>query len=227
MAFRKPHKAPAGSKQKEYLTDENFEFAQMYLARTRRMLFLRGPILPAPFRIDSFGPSMICDDIIAMNMEDPKKPIYLMIDSAGGWINSGMVLYDHIRMSKAPIITIGSVCASMAATIFAAGKERLLLPHAHVVLHLPEAAFEKETLDTKDMEIRTKQLNALKTMIVRCLQTCGAHAGLVGKTEQQVHKKILKDIDREFNLTAQETIDYGLADRVATTEDLFGGQNNG
>jgi len=223
MTFRVPRKTPEGTKQKDFLSDETFEFAQAYLTRKRRMLFLRGPIYPAPYpRADPFGPTMVCDDILAMNMEDSEKPIYLMIDSSGGLVNTGMNVYDYIRMSKAPIITVGHNISSMAVSIFVAGKKRLLLPHAQITLHLPESSFKEESLDSKDMGIRARQLNDIKDMIVDCYIDCGATAGLKGKTKKQIHKKILEDIDREFNLTAQEAIDYGLADRMVTQKELFG-----
>lgn len=223
MTFRVPSNIPKDT-EKVFLGDDQYEFAQAYLTRTRRMLFLRGPIYPAPYpRSDPFGPSMVCDDILAMNMEDSKKPIYLIIDSGGGLVNTGMNVYDYIRMSKAPIITVGHNISSMAVSIFVAGSKRFLLPHAQITLHLPETAFKEEILDTKDMEIRAKQLNDIKDMIVGCYIECGVHAGIKGKRKKQIHEQILKDIDREFNLTAQEAIDYGLADRIITQKELFGG----
>ncbi|HEC64447.1 MAG TPA: ATP-dependent Clp protease proteolytic subunit [bacterium] len=224
MTWRKAQKVSDGKTNKEYLSDEAFEYAQTYLARERRMLFLRGPIYPAPFpRNDPYGPSLICDDLLAMNLEDSEKPIYLMIDSGGGLVSTGMNVYDYILMSKAPIVTIGHNIASMAVSIFIAGKKRLLLPHAQITLHLPEAAFKEESLDSKDMGIRAKQLDAIKDMIVGCYIDCGAHAGLKDKKRKQIHTQILKDIDREFNLTAQEAIDYGLADHIVTADELYGG----
>ena len=129
---------------KEHVAEENFEYAQSFLARKRRMLFLRGVIKGihgdpvSPGRSDQFSPMAIGDDILAMNVDDPKKPIHLVIDSPGGEIGTGLALYDILKMSAAPIVTIGASCASMATFILAAGNTRLALPHARFMLHLPE-----------------------------------------------------------------------------------------
>ncbi|KKL24767.1 hypothetical protein LCGC14_2412060, partial [marine sediment metagenome] len=157
--FRKPHEG----EQKGHLHDDQFEFSQAFLARERRMLFLRGPIFGANFgptsRVDSFSPSIVGDDILAMNVDDPKAPIYLYIDSPGGDVGAGMVLYDIIRMSRAPIVTVAPNCASMATVLMAAGAERVMYPHSRVMLHLPKGAFEG---DAETFEIRSKELQRVK-----------------------------------------------------------------
>lgn len=110
--FRKAHQGA----ESEHLHDNQFEFSQVFLARERRMLFLRGPLFGTNFgpmsRVDSFSPTMIGDDILSMNIDDPKAPIYLTIDSPGGDVGAGMILYDLIRMSRAPIVTVAQNCAS-------------------------------------------------------------------------------------------------------------------
>lgn len=219
--FRKPQQPPDGTKAKDVLHDDNYEFAQAYLARTRRMLFLRGPIQLRP---DHFGPTSIGDDIIAMNVDDPSKPIYLYISSPGGIIDTGFELFDLMRMSRAPVITIGAYAASMATVVLNAGSERLLMSNARVMLHLPSQFFKEAALDTKEMDIYSKQLERLKDRIVDCYIARGVTAGLKGgqATEPKIRRKILKDIDRELWLTADEAIDYGLADRLVETDDLLG-----
>ena len=224
MPFGNPRRTPEGTTIKDFLSDDVYEFAQTYLTRKRRILILRGPMYPSPYpRPDPFAPAMVCDDILALNEEDSTKPITIIIDSGGGHVNLGMDVYDYIMLSKAPVITIGHTIASMGVSVFIAGTKRLLLPNAQVILHLPETAFKEESLDSKDMLIRAKQLDDTKDSIVNCYIDRGATAGLKGKTRKQIHKKILEDIDRVFVLTAQEAIDYGLADRIVTQEDLFGG----
>ena len=219
--FRKAQQPPDGIKAKDVLADDNYEFSQAYLARTRRMLFLRGPIQLRP---DHFGPTSIGDDIMAMNVEDPVKPIYLYISSPGGIIDTGFELFDIIQMSRAPVITIGAFAASMATVVFNAGTERLLTPNARVMLHLPSQFFKEAALDTKEMDIYSKQLERLKDRIVDCYIERGVTAGLSGKqvTEAKIRRKIIKDIDREMWLDANEAIAYGLADRCVTAEDLLG-----
>lgn len=220
MAFRLPYLAPEGDLRK-YLYEDQFEYSQSYLGRTKRMLFLRGPLIGLPHRNDSMCPTMVSDDIVAYNAQDSNEPIYLVIESPGGDVSAGMILYDHIRMSKAPVITIGHNCASMAVTILAAGKERVILPHARVMLHLPSGTFEG---DSETIKIRSKVLDEIKNELVEAYLECGVHAGVTapGATKSKIKKQILKDIDREFWLTAQEAVNYGLADRIATPDDIFG-----
>ncbi len=223
--FRKPYK---GSHE-EHLLDSQFEYSQAFMARERRMLFLRGPIFGvnpgAMSRVDSFGPTMVGDDILAMNVDDPKAPIYLYIDSPGGDVGAGMVLYDIIRMSRAPVVTVAQNCASMATVLMAAGAERVMYPHSRVMLHLPKGAFEG---DAETFEIRSKELQRVKEELVDCYIDCGVTAGLTGQGKRgpartRVKNQIIKDINRsEYWMTAKECVAYGLVDRVATTADILG-----
>jgi len=208
--------------------EEQLEGAQTYLGRERRMLALRGPIMSAPDRWDEFSASFIMDDIVAMNVEDNKKPITLIIDSPGGDLDTGMMLYDLIKLSRAPIITIGLDCASMATVLLGAGNQRLVFPHARLMLHLP-VMMMKGGMDPKVFEIRQKEMERMKHEMVDSYIECGVNGGLDkggtdidGVTWPSVSKKILNDIDRELWLPAQGGIDYGLVDRIATPEDLFG-----
>lgn len=221
MTFRVPFLAPEGDARK-YLSDEQFEYAQGYLARTQRMLFLRGPIMGMPHRSDSACPTMVADDIIALNAEDSKKPIYLVIESPGGDVSAGMILYDHIRMSKAPITTIGHNIASLAVNIFSAGKVRVILPHARAMIHLPAGSI---TGTSDEIDVRNDLIKQIKAEMVDTYIECGAHAGLKGKkgmTKAKIRKQIMKDLEKpELWMTAKEVVAYGLADRVATTKDIF------
>jgi ATP-dependent Clp protease protease subunit len=222
--FRKPHKGDA----EQHLQDNQFEFSQAYLTRTKRMLFLRGPIFGVEGgmgRLDSFGPTMVGDDILSLNEEDPKAPIRLIIDSPGGDVGSGMVLYDIIRMSKAPVITIAQNCASMATVLMAAGSERMMFPHSRVMLHLPQGAFKG---DSDTIEIRSKELSRVKNELIECYIDCGVTAGLPASkngrppAKSKVKAQIIKDINRsEYWMTAKECVKYGLVDRVATSADIF------
>ncbi len=223
--FRKAH----GGDERAHLHDDQFEFSPAFLARERRMLFLRGPIFGANFgpasRIDSFSPTMIGDDILSMNVEDPKAPIHLVIDSPGGDVAAGMVLYDIIRMSKAPIITIATNCASMATVLMAAGRERVMFPHSRAMLHLPKGAFEG---DAETFQVRSKELQRVKDELVECYVECGVTANLVSKsgrrpTKAKVRKQIVDDINRsEYWMTADECVAYGIVDRVAAWADIMG-----
>lgn len=218
--FRKP----AEGNQFEHLTDGQFELSAGYLTRERRMLFLRGPLFgiltpPMP-RGDQFGPTVVGDDIIALNVENPKKPIYLWIDSGGGDVNAGLILYDIIRASKAPIITVAQSCMSLATVLMAAGSQRVMFPHSRAMLHLPSGAFEG---DSDAMEIRSKELSRVRDDLIDCYTECGVTAGLDKPTRARVRKQIVSDINRaEYWMDAKECIKYGLVDRIATIKDMLG-----
>ena len=215
--FRKPLEGNP----KEHVAEENFEYAQSFLARERRMLFLRGTIQGIGSRSDQFSPMAIGDDILAMNVDDPTKPIYLVIDSPGGEIGTGLALYDILRLSVAPIITIGASCASMATFLLAAGSLRLALPHARFMLHLPEGIMGG---DPKEMKIHSAEFNRIRDDLVQSYISCGVTAGLKSKSPEAIGRKILKDIDRIFYLDAEGAVNYGLVDRVVEPKDLFGNE---
>lgn len=213
--FRKPQ---IGDKNGAYSIDQ-YEYATSYLTREKRFLFLRGVIAPATIRSDSFSPTSVADDILAMNVENSEAPITLFIDSPGGDVSTGFALYDVVKMSKAPIKTIALNAISMGTVILTAGVERLALPHARIMLHLPSGEIEG---DVQQIKIRSELFQDLKEEIIDCYVERGVTAGLVGKTDKEIKKQLLKDVDREKWFTAEAALKYGLIDRVATVEDILG-----
>ena len=140
-------------------------------------------------------------------------------------MGAGLVLYDIIRMSQAPIITVAQNCASMATVLMAAGTTRLMLPHSRAMLHLPRG---EAIGDVDDVAIRSRELGRVKDMLVSCYTECGVTAGLTPSktgrppTRLRVSKQIIKDINRsEFWMSANECVEYGLVDRIATSTDIF------
>lgn len=204
---------------KEALHDDQFEYSQPYLSRERRMLFLRGVIAASPVRNDSNGPSWIGDDIMALNHEDQTKPIYVMIDSPGGDVTTGLTLYDIMKYSRAPIYTICAAGASMATIVMQAATERLCLPHSRFMLHLPSGGFSG---DADEIKTRSELLTSLKDELIDIYIDHGVTAGLVGKTSKEIRKKILIDINKEKWLTTEQALTYGLVDRIATQDEMMG-----
>ncbi len=205
------------------IRDDKYEYSFNYLTRKRRIIYLRGLITSYPGgyagRNDPHSPTVISDDIFALNIQDPTEPIILFVDSPGGEVSTGMALYDIIKMSKAPIITIGVNCASLATIILSAGDKKLMMPHGKIMMHLPSTVIQG---DSDEVEIKTKELLKVKEDLVTCYIEAGVTAGLTDATPSKIKKQILKDINREFWLTAQEAVEYGLVDGIATQEDLFG-----
>lgn len=205
-----------------YPREDQFEYSQAYLTRNRRMLFLRGPILDAPTRNDSSGPTWIGDDLLALTLDDPSKPIYIFVSSGGGDIASGLMLFDKIRLCPANVITITENAASMGTIIASAGDKRLCMPHSRFMLHLPSAAFQGSEAE---IDIQSKLLTNLKNDLIDCYIDRGVTAGLKGGKENdrnEIRKKILKDIAVMKWMNAEDAIAYGLVDEIITTTELFG-----
>lgn len=212
------------------ITDElksnQYEYSSDLLTRRGRMLFLRGLIIgypPSPTnegRDDAFSSVNIADDIMSLSIENPEKPIFLFIDSIGGEATNGFMLYDVIRMSKAPIYTIGINASSMATTILVSGNKRYVTPHSKTMIHLPSTMFQG---DSSEMEIRNKEIAKVKEELVNIYIEHGATAGLKnGATHKQIKNKLMKDINKEKWFSAQEAVDYGLVDEIITPEILYG-----
>ncbi|MDR7574199.1 MAG: ATP-dependent Clp protease proteolytic subunit [Armatimonadota bacterium] len=198
------------------LSEDRFETATTYLGRERRMLFLRGPIMGVPARWDSFSATAVHDAVMAFNLEDSRSEIYLLIDSEGGSVWAGFALYDCLRASRAPVVTVGQNIASMATVVFAAGRRRLLTPNARVMLHLPWGTVSG---DARDAEIRTGELKKIRDMILDAYQAAGV---------KRSRRQILRDIDREFWMGAEEAVRYGLADGIISADELmFGPRQQG
>ena len=211
----------------EILRVDQLEYSTLILARRFRMISLRGIVngWPIPVgsgmeigRKDEHSPVRIVDDILAMNLIDPKTPITLFIDSPGGSVDTGMIVYDAIKLSAAPVRTIGVSCASMATLLLAAGSERLAFPHSRFMLHLPHGSFQG---DPKDARLHSKELDRVNEMLTDCYLECGVTAGLVGGTSRQIRQKLNRDINRDYWMDSDEAARYGLIDRVITQKELF------
>ena len=201
-----------GEKERDYY-ESSFE----YLSRVKRITAMRGPIVAD--RSDYCSPHAVMDDIYALNMEST-EPIIVTIDSSGGEINTGMVMYDFMGMSKAPLILVAHNCASMATLLLARGNERLVFPHSRFILHTPQAElFGSIEVLEKNVEI----MQDMRDRLVKCYIDCGVTAGL-GKDapKEDIKKKLLSDIqNKEHYLNAEEAIEYGLVDRLIEPKDLW------
>lgn len=180
-----------------------------YLA-SNRVLFLYGPVFGFPHRSDNFNTTHLADSIMILSKLDKTSPIWLIIDSEGGSVRDGLLLYDAIKSAACPVYTVGRSCYSLAAIILSAGEtgHRYVFPHSQTMLHLPIGAIEG---DSSMVEVRAGEMKKLKNLLIDLLVENGVHRS---------KKQILKDIDRECWLDAQETIDYGLADRILSKGEM-------
>ena len=133
-------------------------------------------------------------------------PIKLFITSPGGDLDTTFLFYDVMKRIKSPVITIGDYCASAAAILLAAGSKRYLSPHAKVMLHLPAGQMGG---DARDWDIQHKQMEKYRKAVVDILRECGV---------KKSHDEILTDIDRDYWMSAEEAIEYGLADEILSKE---------
>lgn len=135
---------------------------------------------------------------------DPKKEITLYINSPGGEVTSGLALYDVLRAIKCPVRTVCvGLAASMAALLFAVGHQRDMLPHARVMIHDP--------LISGGVGGSALQLDNLARDIMRVRQTT---ASIIAEHSGRTVEEVLAKTASDSFFSAQEAVDWGLADRI-------------
>ena len=150
----------------------------------------------------------IANQIIAimlyLDSEDSGKDIYLYINSPGGSVTAGMAIYDTMQHIKSDVVTICvGLAASMGSFLLAAGKKgkRMALPHSRIMIHQPSGGARGQATD---IEIEAREILRIRHQLNQI------YADNTGKTIE----KIEKDMDRDFFMSAQEALEYGLIDRV-------------
>lgn len=145
--------------------------------------------------------------MLYLDSDDNTKPIYLYINSPGGSVTAGMAIYDTMQHIKSEVVTICvGLAASMGAFLLTAGAKgkRLALPHARIMIHQPLGGTGRRQATDIDIEAR---------QILRVRQELNEMMALhTGKTVEQIEK----DTDRDYFMSAEEAVAYGLIDRVIT-----------
>ena len=165
-----------------------------------RIIFLGQPIA------DQIA-NLIVAQLLHLESEDPEKDISIYINSPGGSIYAGMAIYDTMQFIKPDVQTICcGVAMSMGSLLLTAGApgKRLALPNSRILIHQPSAGFEGQS---SDIEIHMNEI--LKTR-ARIDELYALHTGL---TIEQVHD----DMERDRFFTAEQSVEYGLIDRVVTS----------
>lgn len=148
--------------------------------------------------------NVVIAELLFLKMEDPKKDIHLYINSPGGYISAGLAIYDTMQFVGCNINTycIGQA-ASMAALLLAAGTKgkRYALPNSRVMIHQPSGGI---TGTSADIALQAKEIIYLKTRLAEIMAHC------CGKTID----KIKDDSERDFYMSAEEALKYGLVDEV-------------
>jgi ATP-dependent Clp protease protease subunit len=146
--------------------------------------------------------------LLLLDADKPGEEIKFYINSPGGVVTSGMVIYDTMRMIKSPVSTICmGLAASMGSILLSGGKKgnRSIYPSGEVMIHQPSLGGYIRGVST-DLEIQARQTKRVKDMGARILaENCG-------KTVEQ----ILRDFDRDYWMDAKEAIEYGIVDKIIT-----------
>jgi ATP-dependent Clp protease protease subunit len=145
--------------------------------------------------------------LLFLEADDPERPVELYINSPGGEVSSGLAIYDLIRMIKCPVTTISSGLTASIATIILVGGEkgkRLAFPNSRILIHQPLGGIRGQATD---VEIHAREILKIKDKINRILAE---------QTGQPV-KKIEKDTNRDFWMSADEAKEYGIVDSLLAT----------
>ncbi len=143
--------------------------------------------------------------MLYLDSEDPTKPIYLYINSPGGSVTAGMAIYDTMQYIKAEVVTICvGLAASMGAFLLASGSpgKRLALPHGRIMIHQPMGGTGRR--QATDIDIEAKEILRIRQQLNEIM------ANRTGQTIERIEK----DTDRDYFLSAEEAVAYGLIDKV-------------
>ncbi len=166
-----------------------------------RIIFLGTPV-------DDMVANLIVAQLLLLDSENPEKDIMLYINSPGGSVTAGFAIFDTMQHIRADVSTIClGQAASMGAFLLAAGAKgkRMALPHSRVLIHQPLGGAQGQATD---IEIQAAEIIRIKKSLNEIL----------AKNTGQSIKKIEKDTDRDYIMTPEEALEYGMIDKVVTVE---------
>lgn len=164
-----------------------------------RIIFLGTPI-------DDMIANLIVAQLLLLDSENPEKDIMLYINSPGGSVTAGLAIFDTMQHIRADVNTIClGQAASMGAFLLAAGTpgKRMALPHSRILIHQPLGGAQGQATD---IQIQAAEIGRMKRTLNELL---AKHTG-------QSFKKIEKDTDRDYIMTPEEALEYGMVDKVIT-----------
>jgi ATP-dependent Clp protease protease subunit len=163
----------------------------------QRKIFLWG-------QIDDTSAQYVVERLLYLELREPGKEIQLIINSPGGYVTSGFSIYDTMKSISSPVSTVCSgMAASMASILLSAGEKgkRFVLKHGRVMIHQPSGGSGG---NASDIEIQAAELMKTKELGARLLaENCG-----------QTTEKIMKDFNRDYFMSAEESVTYGIADGI-------------
>ena len=165
---------------------------------------LKDRIIMLGVPIDDHVANVIIAQLLYLESEDPKKDIYLYINSPGGFATSGLAIYDTMQFIKCDVSTIciGQASSAAALLLIAGTKgKRLSLPHSRILIHQPSGAVQGQATD---IGIHAKEILNLKE---KMNQLIAEHTG-------QPLERIQKDTERDFFMNPEEAKKYGIIDEI-------------
>jgi ATP-dependent Clp protease protease subunit len=167
-----------------------------------RVVFLVGPV-------EDQVANLVVAQLLYLESENPDKDISLYINSPGGSVTAGLSIYDTIQFIKPHVNTLCvGQAASMGAILLAAGTagKRHMLPHSRVMIHQPLGGYEGQATD---IDIHAREILATRD---RLNQILARHTG-------QNLEKVREDTERDYFMTAEAAVEYGICDRVVANRD--------
>jgi ATP-dependent Clp protease, protease subunit len=164
-----------------------------------RIIFLGTPI-------DDHVANLMIAQMLFLEADDPEQDIFLYINSPGGYVTSGLAIYDTMQYIRPDVSTICiGQAASMGSLLLTAGAKgkRYSLPHARIMIHQPAGGFQGQATD---IEIQAREILRIK----EALDT------IMAKHTGQDLERIKRDTDRDFFMSGEQAKDYGLVDDVIT-----------
>ena len=164
-----------------------------------RIIFISG-------EIDDASANTVVAELIYLEAKNPDKDICIYINSPGGSVTAGMAIYDTMKYIKCDVSTICvGLAASMGAFLLAAGTKgkRYCLTNSEVMIHQPLGGAKGQA---SDIEITAKHIIKTKEKMIKML----------AENTSQPEEKVASDVDRDYYMTAEEAVAYGLVDKVIT-----------
>jgi ATP-dependent Clp protease, protease subunit len=164
-----------------------------------RIIFLGTPI-------DDHVANLMIAQMLFLEAEDPEQDIFLYINSPGGYVTSGLAIYDTMQYIRPDVSTICiGQAASMGALLLTAGAKgkRYSLPHSKIMIHQPAGGFQGQATD---IEIQAREI----------LRTKEALDAIMAKHTSQDIERIRRDTDRDFYMSGEQAREYGIVDDVIT-----------
>lgn len=153
-------------------------------------------------QVDDDSAKHVIDRLMYLDMIAPGQEIQLIINSPGGYVTSGMAIYDTIKAISSPVSTICTgYAASMGSIILSAGTKgrRFILPNARVMIHQPSGGAGGQA---SDIQIQMEEI----------LKTKQRGAEILAENCGQTVEKIMKDFNRDYWMSAEESVEYGIVD---------------